>query len=96
MLQNLSEKLKNKTSKYIYKERIGQKRIVHIGKFKITYKRKSSPASLPKEDHKLPFFGEEAIYKMLNEYTFDTVLDIGCGKDYILKYLKNIKSMLYH
>ena len=32
-----------------------------------------------KEEFTSPFFGNEAIYKMLEDYSFNTVLDIGCG-----------------
>lgn len=101
VLNTMSVKIKNKMDKFYYKEKIEQKRIIHLGPIKITYKKKkiqptNNTENKPSDNY---IFGEEAIYKMLKDFSFNTVLDIGCGagvhSEIFKKHKKKVTSLDY-
>ncbi len=79
-VKSLQKEISKKADKFIYKEKIGQKRIIHILGIKISYTKPVELSNINTISNKKFIFGEEAIKKLLKDYKFKTVLDIGCGE----------------
>lgn len=79
-VNDIRKSIQNKAGKLFYKERNGQKRIIHILGIKISYTKPLELSNIDKISNEKFIFGEEAIRKLLKDYKFTTVLDIGCGE----------------
>lgn len=79
-LYTLNKTVENKTNKLFYREKIGNKRIIHLLGIKFSYKKKEKIKPSEHDQCNKFIFGKDAIEKLIQDYKFDTVLDIGCGE----------------